>query len=131
MNAPRGEFGKAKHLRRDLCKTERQSRPRGLRVASIPVRRPERKQRTERPRLLYRPGEGWARKQPRAVGAHHRESPGNWMYPVRIEERGRRGTVRQREVRPRSPGPAGKLPFEPGVGALQFFPSKRQSVLTL
>src|SRR5215813_2462124 len=128
MNAPRGACGEAKHLRRDLCKT---SRPSGLRVASIPIRGPERKQRTKRPRLLYRPGEGWARKQPRAVGAQHREGLGNWVYPVRIEERGRRGTVRQCEVRAHSPGPAGKLPFEPGVGALQLFRSKRQSFLAL
>src|SRR5215831_20919055 len=104
---------------------------RRLPMASIPVRRSEREQRTKRPRFLYRPGERWARKQPRAIGAQHREGLGNPVCPVRIEERWRRGTVRQREVRARSPGPAGKLPFEPGVGALQFFPSKRQSVLTL
>src|SRR5262249_9162662 len=40
-------------------------------------------------------------------------------------------TVRQREVRARGPGPAGQLPFTPGVGALELFLSKCQSFLAL
>ena len=51
------------------------------------------------------------------------------MRPVRVEQRGRGRAVRQRELRASGPGPAGKLPFEPGVGALQLLLGERQSLL--
>ncbi len=45
---------------------------RGLwRGTSIPIRRSQGEDWPERPRLLHRPGEGWAGKQPGAVGAQH------------------------------------------------------------
>jgi len=83
---PQPKSGEVKLPGRDLFKAERQCRPGVCASLLIPVRRPKREQRAERPSLLYRSGEGWARKQPCAVGAKHREGLGNPVSPVRIEE---------------------------------------------
>ena len=90
------------------------------RVASILIRRSQGEERPKRPRLLYRPGEGWSSKQPRAVGAQHGKGFGNPVRPVRIEQRGRGRAVRQRELRARGPGPDRKLPFDRKYRAYAF-----------
>ena len=59
---------------------------RGLRRgASIPIRRSQGEVRPEVPRLIHRPGERRAGKQPRAVGAQHGKGLRDPVRPVRVE----------------------------------------------
>src|SRR5256885_9284259 len=63
----------------------------------------QRKERTERPRLIDGASERWPPHQPPAVGTQLGEFGADVMRPVGIEQRGRSGTVGQREFLARRP----------------------------
>jgi hypothetical protein len=52
------------------------------------------------------------------------EASGIRCVAVSIEQRGRGRAVREREVSTSRPGPAGKMSFEPSVGAFQPLPGE-------
>jgi len=80
---------------------------------SIPIRRALREERAIGSRFIDDTGDRGSRKESGAVSANRGKSIAEGMYPICIEERWGRRTIRERKVIAFRPGSRRKLPVEP------------------